>query len=164
MLVPARNSLLAPLGIAVALTMVAVLAAVPAPRSSAEQHKIEQLRDRLEFLRNATFRFRMDHFDDHGSLPLGLSGHDPEQQLLGRTGLDGAPLTVAPGDRRGLGPYLDKLPVNPFNGLSSIRSLPGDQKTADFQGSHGWVYLPATARVHPDLPGFDAFGRPFSDY
>jgi len=47
------------------------------------------------------------------------------------------------------GPYLKSIPVNPFNGLSTIDVVEGSQGLGDL--SHGWHFNSLTARIDLDL-------------
>lgn len=135
---------------------VAVLTALPGSRAAApEMHP--ELQDGLGVLRTAIFRFSMEH--DPGGRDLlmpGMNGEDIGAQLTGPTSRSGATSTAASAtgrDNRWYGPYLDAIPVNPVNGLSSIRSMPSGYLEPVFNGSAGWVYLPETGEIYPDLPG-----------
>jgi hypothetical protein len=135
---------------------VAVLTALPGSRAAApEEHP--ELQDGLGVLRTAIFRFSMDH--DPGGRDLlmpGADGEDISAQLIGtssRSGSTAAGESATGRDNRWYGPYLDAIPVNPVNGLSSIRSMPPGYLEPVFNGSAGWVYLPETGEIYPDLPG-----------
>jgi len=56
------------------------------------------------------------------------------------------------------GPYLYKIPTNPFNELDTVQMLDRDEafpRAAD--GSHGWIYKPATGEIRPDNIGADGW-------
>jgi len=135
---------------------VAILTALPGTRAAAAEPHPE-LQDGLGVLRTAIFRFSMEH--DPGGRELlmpGLDGADVTAQLLGPTRRDGAtePSAAASGrDNRWYGPYLDAVPVNPVNGRNTIRAMPAGYLEPVFNGSAGWVYVPETGAIFPDLPG-----------
>ena len=63
------------------------------------------------------------------------------------------------------GPYLMKMPVNPFNHKSTVQVLgDGDSFPANGDGSHGWIYKASTSEVRADWGGVDDNGRQFYDY
>ncbi len=63
------------------------------------------------------------------------------------------------------GPYLSKIPTNPFNGLATIQML-GDAEDfpAAADSSHGWIYKAATGEIRPDNDGTDDTGKAYYDY
>lgn len=135
---------------------VAVLTALPGARAPAAQPNPELL-DGLGVLRTAIFRFSMEH--DQGGRELlmpGRDGQDVIAQLAGCSRRDGSADFQASRtgrDNRWYGPYLDFIPVNPVNGLDTIRSMPPGYLEPVFNGSAGWVYVPETGQIFPDLPG-----------
>lgn len=65
----------------------------------------------------------------------------------------------------GYGPYLSKLPANPFNKLDTIQMLTNGQNfPAAADNSHGWVYRAETQEIRPDNTGTDDDGKAYYDY
>ena len=63
------------------------------------------------------------------------------------------------------GPYLSKIPANPFNGLDTIQMLAvGEAFPAGADDSHGWVCQPQTGEIRPDNTGSDFRGKAYYDY
>ena len=63
------------------------------------------------------------------------------------------------------GPYLMKMPVNPMNNLDTLQVLgDADNFPANADGSHGWIYKPATAEIRADCTGANDAGKPYYDY
>ena len=71
------------------------------------------------------------------------------------------------------GPYLLKLPANPFNDQTSIIYVPYNKGTsADFEGyltasndaNVGWLYQKETATIKLSKSGTDSQGTPFLEY
>lgn len=63
------------------------------------------------------------------------------------------------------GPYMERMPVNPFNGKSSIQVLTnGEAFPAEADDSHGWVYKADTAEIRADCTGTDSNGTRYYDY
>ncbi len=63
------------------------------------------------------------------------------------------------------GPYLSKIPTNPFNGLATIQMLAdGQDFAAEADNSHGWIYKAATGEIRPGNSGTDDAGTAYYDY
>jgi hypothetical protein len=63
------------------------------------------------------------------------------------------------------GPYMQMIPVNPFNGKSSIQMLANGQDfPADADNSNGWIYKADTAEIRADSTGTDSNGTRYYDY
>jgi hypothetical protein len=63
------------------------------------------------------------------------------------------------------GPYLSKVPANPFNGLDTIQMLAaGEDFPASADDSDGWVCQPQTGEIRPDNTGADFRGKAYYDY
>jgi len=68
-----------------------------------------------------------------------------------------------PGFERG--PYMQKIPVNPFNNLGTVQMLAdGEAFPANADDSHGWIYKAATAEIRADTSGTDSNGKRYYDY
>jgi general secretion pathway protein G len=63
------------------------------------------------------------------------------------------------------GPYMQKIPVNPFNNLTTIQMLAdGDDFPPNADDSHGWICKGATAEIRADTSGTDNNGKRYYDY
>ena len=63
------------------------------------------------------------------------------------------------------GPYLSKIPANPFNGLDTIQMLANGQDFPDAgDDSHGYICKPETGEIRADSTGTDDAGRAYYDY
>ena len=63
------------------------------------------------------------------------------------------------------GPYLSRIPMNPFNKLSTVQVLANGQDfPAAADGSHGWIYKAETQEIRPDNLGADRDGTDYYDY
>lgn len=64
-----------------------------------------------------------------------------------------------------LGPYLSKIPANPFNRLETLQVLADDE---DFpalpDNNNGWVYKAVTGEIRAGNIGADERGIPYYDY
>lgn len=61
-----------------------------------------------------------------------------------------------------LGPYLSKIPANPFNRLETVRVLGNNEAfPAVADDNFGWIYKPASAEIRPDNTGTHLDGRAY---
>ena len=157
-----RLPLFETLSAVLAVAAVAFLTALP--NSGEQGEKNIELHDGLSVLRTAVFRFSMDHQDQGMPMMPGRHGLDVGQQLVSRSRADGSFEAVGEFEDRYCGPYLEELPVNPVNGLASVRSMPASYSSPVLNGSAGWVYVPATGKVYADLPGADSRGVAYLEY
>jgi len=145
-----------------AIVAVALLTALPSSGDPGEKNV--ELHDSLSVLRTAVFRFSMDHEVQGSPMMPGRANLDFEEQLVGRSRSDGSTAMVNNFEDRFHGPYLQTLPSNPVNGLSSVRSMPENYSTPVLNGSCGWVYVPATGEIYADLAGADERGVAYLEY
>jgi len=145
-----------------AIAAVALLTALPSSGDHGEKNV--ELLDSLSVLRTAVFRFSMDHEIQGSPMMPGRSELNFEEQLIGRSRADGSTSALADFEDRFHGPYLQALPINPVNGLTSVRSMPESYSTPVLNGSCGWVYVPATGKLYADLAGADERGVAYLDY
>lgn len=154
-------------GAVLLISAVALLTALPGAKVSTAEKNLE-LADGLGALRTAIFRFSMDHENGgRDALLPGAEGADLVAQLCGPSRRDGSVERadeVNAFENRWYGPYLERIPVNPVNGLDTIRLMPPGYPEAIFTGAAGWVYVPDTGEIFPDLPGADARGVSYSTY
>lgn len=117
-----------------AVSLVSLLTALPASPEQTTDSSAE-LHASLTELRAATFRTILAHDGNAQSL------QELENRLSG---------------------YLSTIPKNPVNDLTTIRAMEIRHDRPILNGSAGWVYVPATGRIFPDLPGTDEQGIPYS--
>ena len=145
-----------------AVAAVAFLTALPS--SWEKGAKNVELLDSLSVLRTAVFRFSMDHESLGSPMMPGRGSLDFEAQLTARSRTNGTTDKVHDFEDRFCGPYLQELPLNPVNGLASVRTMPENYTNPVLNGSAGWVYVPATGKVYADLPGIDHLGIAYLEY
>lgn len=104
-----------------------ILAAVVVPQfsSATADARLGTLTGRLAFVRNALELYRDDH---EGAYPRLATFRE---QMLGVSRSDGTTAEVGAGDCN-LGPYLQRLPVNPYTGTDTVGGGP--------PGSSAWHY------------------------
>jgi prepilin-type N-terminal cleavage/methylation domain-containing protein len=62
------------------------------------------------------------------------------------------------------GPYLPKVPKNPFNDQGSIRTIANGAAFPAATDKFGYIYQPATKTIRLDKEGNDSKGCPYADY
>jgi len=145
-----------------AVATVAFMTALPAIQETGERNV--DLQDNLSLIRTAVFRFSMDHEVDGSEVNPAQNSNDFELQILGRTRSDGSTHQRGRFEDRFFGPYLNAIPVNPVNELSSVRVMPSGISEPVFNGIAGWVYVTDTGEIFADLAGMDDRGIAFSEY
>jgi len=157
--------LLEPLVAMLAVASIALLVALPGQGERATRDR--DLMDGLGRLRTAVWHYGLDHRTPSGPALPGQDGTVETliAQLTGLSDRDGRPRAV--GDAAGgryYGPYLEGVPTNPRNGLATIRVAPLVADRPEPDGSAGWIYLPRTGAVYPDLPWRDRDGVAYDEY
>ena len=143
----------------IAIAIVILLTALPAVTETPTRNV--GVSDGLAVIRSSMFRFGMDH----GATFEFTEDANLVEQLTARSRQDGT-TDVQDGNADDLffGPYLEAIPANAENGLSTVRVMPADIFEPVLNGSAGWVFVPATGRIYPDLPGDDARGVSYATY
>jgi hypothetical protein len=145
-----------------AVALVALLTALPSSVASPERDA--RLMDGLSLLRTAVYRFSMEHSDYEGAILPGRDGEDVVAQLTGLTRNNGTTFEPLSGrEDRWNGPYLRGIPVNPVNGLDTVRVV---ERAVDVvpTGVAGWIYVVEGGRFVPDVDGQDPQGVLYTDY
>jgi len=157
--------------ILVVVVLLGILAAIviPAIANSTASAKQSALAVDLQLLRRFALVYKYQHLEVGPGYPNGQSAGAPTEQAFidqatmasnnsGQTAAAGTP-----GFSRG--PYLSKIPVNPFNGKASIQMLGNDEDfPANADDSHGWIYKAATSEIRPDNTETDDSGKRYYDY
>jgi len=126
-------------------------------------------KDSLRTMRSQIELYKWQH---GGTLPgyaggTGITVGVLQLQFTGTTTVDGAasPNTV-PADPFLYGPYVIKLPKNPFNDLSNIAYVAELTAFADAADgtSSGWLYKKETGELRINWTGTDSEGVAFIDY
>ena len=147
--------------------MLVVIAVLIVPQfSSADTIAREgALRDTLRDFRTQINIYKAQH---QGIAPAPGPGMDEKVFVAQLTGYTNEAGKVSPGarpdDTYRLGPYLRAIPINPFNGLRSVRLIGPDSFPVTGEGTHGWVYQPSTGQLSADLRGDDEQGVPYFQY
>ncbi|MHC4693461.1 MAG: prepilin-type N-terminal cleavage/methylation domain-containing protein [Planctomycetota bacterium] len=131
-------------------------------RESSVKESLNTIRTQIEF-------YKMDH---DGVPPGYVNGEGvPESYLplhfTGTTMVTGeASPDKIPSDPFLYGPYIKKLPINPYNNLSTIIYVDKATAFADAVDgtSSGWLYKKETGEFKINWPGTDSEGVNFYDY
>ena len=157
--------------ILIVVVLLAVLAVVVLPlvAGSSISAKESALALDLQMLRRYVLVYKSQHLEIAPGYPDGDTTQTPTEQTF----IDQITLSSNSGGQTAAigtlnfprGPYLMKIPVNPLNHKDTIQVL---DDAANFpvnaDGSHGWIYKPATSEVKADCGGTDDRGKPYYDY
>ena len=157
--------------ILIVVTILGILAAVVLPtfqgqttiaRESTAKDSLRTMRTQIEF-------YKMEHdgvppgYEDGFGTPV----ETMQLQLTGITTITGSALaSVTPTPPFLYGPYIRKLPENPYNNLSTIAYVPETSSFADAVDgtSSGWLYRNITGEFKINWTGTDSEGVNFYDY
>jgi prepilin-type N-terminal cleavage/methylation domain-containing protein len=157
--------------ILVVVVVLGILAAViiPLAANSTTAAKESALAHDLQMLRRYILVYKSQHLEVAPGYPNGASDQAPTEQAFVdqiTTASNSSGQTAARGTPGfDLGPYLMKIPTNPFNEMNTIQMLGnGEDFPADADDSHGWIYKAATAEVRADHAGADGDSKRYYDY
>lgn len=132
--------------ILVVVVVLGILAAIVIPQftPAATEAKTSRICSDLQVMRLAIELYEVQHNDD---LPGSAAGVSFQQAMTQKTNADG---TLNPAGR--YGPYLHKIPTNPFNELDTIEidGVIGG-------GTHGWHFNSTTGQFHADTDAHTGF-------
>jgi len=156
--------------ILIVVVLLGVLAAivVPAIGNCGNSARSSSLATNLNMLRRFVLVYTSQHLEVAPGYPAGPdSMPDPNvfenQALLASNDLG----ATAPRGTSGYnhGPYLSKMPTNPFNQLDTVEMLANGQNfPATPDNTHGWIYRAETGEIRPGNSGADESGRTYYDY
>jgi general secretion pathway protein G len=152
----------------VVVSILGILAAIALPMflGSSVQAKEAAVLDALHMMRSQIELYRFEH---RGLVPgyINLAPQSVamlERQLKELTDVRGQ-IVPSTSSAKICGPYITKLPVNPFNNLSTIKyvaKLTAFSAAAD--KTTGWLYKRETAEFKLNWPGTDAKGKAYTSY
>lgn len=157
--------------ILIVVVLLGVLAAIviPAFGNGATLARESTLATNLKLFRRFILVYTSHHLEVGPGYLNGNTGVPPTDELFRNQALLSSDIDgqTAPRGTAGFkfGPYLSKVPPNPFNGLDTIDMLAsGEDFPAAADNSHGWICKPATGEIRADNTGTDGAGRPYYDY
>ena len=136
--------------ILIVVIILGILAAIVIPQFTEASNDAREsaLASDLQTLRSQIELYKVQHLEMYPGQtsakgdPLVIVAADFVTALTSKTELDGS--APEAGDTT-YGPYLQKIPTNPFNDLNTVEingTLGG--------GSHGWNFSTTTEQIHPD--------------
>lgn len=125
--------------ILIVVVILGILAAIVIPQftEASTEAKMSSLCTDLQTVRSQIELYKVQHNDE---LP-GAGTASFEDALTGQTDIDGAVGTD-------YGPYLQKVPTNPFNNLGDVQVEAGS--TGLGSGDTGWHFNSSTGAFHAD--------------
>jgi prepilin-type N-terminal cleavage/methylation domain-containing protein len=157
--------------ILIVVVILGILAAVviPSVAHNTISAKDSALAVDLQLLRRVILVYKSQHLEVRPGYPNGDNSLAPtEQAFIDQTTMssntNGQTAAIGtPGFNRG--PYLMKIPANPFNNLNTVEVLGNAQAfPANADDSHGWIYKPATSEVRADNAGTNSNGKRYYDF
>lgn len=157
--------------ILVVVVLLGVLAAVVIPMAGtgATAAKESALAHDVQMLRRYILVYKSQHLEVAPGYPDGATDQSPTEQAFVDQITKASNITGQTTDKGtpgfDLGPYLMKIPQNPFNQKRTVQVLgDGEAFPASGDGSHGWIYKPATMEVRADIAGADNSDKLYYDY
>ena len=155
--------------IVVVLLGILAVVVIPMVSGSVISSKESTLAHDIQMLRRVILIYKGQHLEVTPGYPDGDTTQAPTEQafvdqMTLSTNDNGQTAAVGtPGFNRG--PYMMRIPVNSLNDKDTVQVL-GDAEDfpANADGSHGWVYKPATSEVRSDSTGSDDAGKSYYDY
>lgn len=127
------------------------------------------LKDCLRYLRTQIQVYRTQH----GDIAPGYPGDDASQapdattfvaQMTQFSDAEGR-VSSARSRTYGFGPYLSDMPANPISSQNGILVVGGSKiPVPDPSQPYGWIYVPQTQQIIPNLSGADEEGVPYASY
>ena len=144
----------------IVVVLLAVLAAIVVPTFSqaTTPAKESALASDLGLLRRFVLIYASQHLEVAPGYPNGNTAVAPtnatfrDQAMLSSNASGQTAAVGTPGFS--FGPYLSRIPVNPFNGKDTVEMLANGQAfPAAADNSHGWICKPETGEIRPDNTG-----------
>lgn len=140
---------------AIVVVVLAAVAVMVLPRfgsAGIAENRMDDLCNNLQLLRSQIELYKIQHNDDPPMRSAdGSIAFDPEfEQMVCCTDAVGNIKSQRPRTRRDdvhlFGPYLERVPKNPFNGSDAIVRA-ADRNDVPVPGNAGWAYVPETGEI-----------------
>jgi prepilin-type N-terminal cleavage/methylation domain-containing protein len=157
--------------ILIVVVLLAVLAAIVLPSLSkgTTMAKESALASEVGLLRRFVLIYASQHLEVAPGYPNGNTSAGPtdaafrDQAMLSSNASGQTAAVGTPGFK--YGPYLSKIPANPFNGKDTVEMLANGQAfPAAADDSHGWICKPQTGEIRPDSTGSTVHGVAYYDF
>jgi general secretion pathway protein G len=158
--------------ILIVVVILGILAAIVIPQFSNASHVAREnsLKDDLRYLRTQVAVFKAQHRDVPPGYPSGNTSSTPTAtdflaQMTQYTS-DHCGTSAAGSASYPLGPYVQKMPINPLNNLSTVMIIEnGQPMPKTYQGAtYGWIYKPQTQEIVANSDLKDSNGVAYIDY
>jgi prepilin-type N-terminal cleavage/methylation domain-containing protein len=157
--------------ILIVVVLIGVMAAIvlPTVTKSGLAARESALVSDLSLLRRFVLIYKSQHQEVSPGYPNGDTAATPTgdvftAQATLSTNMGGRTAPVGTAGYK-CGPYLSRIPANPLNNLDTVEMVAnGDAFPATTDGSHGWIFKPATGEIRPDNAGTDDRGKAYCDY
>ena len=158
--------------ILIVVVILGILAAIVIPQFSNASHVAREntLKDDLRYLRTQIRVYKAQHRDVPPGYPGGNKLSAPAMddfvaQMTQYSNDRGSTRSTAAATHP-LGPYLQKMPVNPLTGQSKLKVIAnGSAMPKTFQGAEfGWVYKPETQEFIANSDQVDSNGVSYMQY
>ena len=155
--------------IVVVLLGILAIVVIPMVSASSISAKESALATDLGLLRRFILVYKFQHLEVGPGYPNGQTTVAPTEQVF----IDQATLSSNNSGQTAAigtagferGPYMQKIPVNPLNGKSSVQMLGnGENFPPDADDSHGWIYKAQTCEIRADSAGSDNGSKFYYDY
>jgi prepilin-type N-terminal cleavage/methylation domain-containing protein len=157
--------------ILIAILILGILAAIAIPEIQNQSQRATEAaaKETLQKLRTIIGAYAAQHKGVPPGYPNGDMSKIPlsttfTQQLCSATNSSGA--YASPGTAGyPLGPYLPKIPDNPFNNKNTVKVLGNfNPFSTSATSSFGWICKPLTKQIRLDYAGTDSQGVKYYDY
>lgn len=155
----------------IVVVLLAVLAAIVVPTFSqaTTPAKESALASDLALLRRFVLIYASQHLELAPGYPNGSTSGTPtdaafRDQATLSSNASGQTAAIGTAGFR-YGPYLSRIPVNPFNGKDTVQMLANGQAfPAAADDSHGWICKPQTGEIRPGNSGSVTGGAAYYDF
>ena len=156
--------------ILIVVVLLAILAVIVIPSLSkgTTMAKESALASEIGMLRRFVLIYASQHLEVAPGYPNGNTSAAPsgdtfrDQAMLSSNASGQTAAVGTPGFK--YGPYLSKIPANPFNGKDTVETIANGQAfPAAADDSHGWICKPETGEIRGDCTGGPA-GKPYYEY
>jgi prepilin-type N-terminal cleavage/methylation domain-containing protein len=155
----------------IVVAVLGILAAIALPEFSNHTQKAKEsaAKENLHIFRDATQRYALQHNDVPPGYINGNTSANPVwpfaiAQLIRSTNKLGIASDIGT-QSFPLGPYIRKIPQNPFNNKTTVSVIANSQSMpSQATGTYGWIYKPATNEIRLDWSGTDSTGIKYYDY
>jgi len=129
--------------ILIVVIILGILAAIVIPQftNASEDARQSSVTSQLQTLRSQVELFKLQHRERYPTTDLVVTSAWDWTKLTGKTDEDG----VAGGN---FGPYLQQVPINPLNNLSTVESVATDPTPGTTTSTAGFVFSQATGKTY----------------